>query len=255
MAGRGSRWSPGLSARPAPGRPRSSHDCRSPAQFVAELRALAPRYWDSHPFHLRMHAGQLSKHELQSWAANRWYYQRCIAQKDAAILSNCPVPEIRRRWRERIVWHDGTQPGEGGAENWIRLAEAVGLTREEVLDERHVLPGTRFAVDAYVTFARTKPWVEAIASGLTEMFSGALMRKRLAALREQYPWITEEGFAYFTNRIEAVAGEGKATVDIVVAHSLTREQQLAAVAALSFKCDVLRAVLDAVDYYSGKGKP
>ena len=41
-------------------------------EFVAELRALAPRYWDSHPFHLRMHAGQLSKHELQAWAANRW---------------------------------------------------------------------------------------------------------------------------------------------------------------------------------------
>ena len=226
-----------------------------PEEFVAELRALAPRYWDSHPFHLRMHAGQLSKHELQAWAANRWYYQRCIAQKDAAILSNCPLPDIRRQWRERIIWHDGTRPGEGGAENWIRLAEAVGLTREEVLDERHVLPGTRFAVDAYVNFARTQPWVIAVASGLTEMFSGALMRKRLAALREQYPWIAEEGFAYFTNRIQAVAGEGRATLDIVVEHARTREQQLAAVDALSFKCDVLRAVLDAVDYYSGKGKP
>ena len=101
----------------------------APAEFVAELRALAPRYWDSHPFHLRMHAGQLGKHELQAWAANRWYYQRCIAQKDAAILSNCPSPDIRRQWRERIIWHDGTRPGEGGAENWIRLAEAVGLTR------------------------------------------------------------------------------------------------------------------------------
>ena len=118
-----------------------------------------------------------------------------------------------------------------------------------------MLPGTRFAVDAYVNFARTQPWVIAVASGLTEMFSGALMRKRLAALREQYPWIAEEGFAYFTNRIQAVAGEGRATLDIVVEHAQTREQQLAAVDALSFKCDVLRAVLDAVDYYSGKGKP
>jgi pyrroloquinoline-quinone synthase len=222
----------------------------TPAEFTAELRALAPRYWHDHPFHLRLHDGELSKHDLRLWAANRWYYQRRIPQKDAAILANCPLPDVRREWRERIAWHDGTQPGEGGAENWIRLAESVGLEREEVLDERHVLPGTRFAVDAYVTFARTRPWVESVASGLTEMFSRDLMARRLVDMREHYPWIAEEGFTYFTNRLQVVAGEGKSTVDLVVRHCVTREQQEAAIAALSFKCDVLRAILDAVDYHS-----
>jgi pyrroloquinoline-quinone synthase len=219
-------------------------------EFTARLRALSSRYWHDHPFHLRLHEGSLSKHELQLWAANRWYYQRCIPQKDAAILANCPLPDVRRQWLERIVWHDGTAPGDGGAENWLRLAEALGLTREEVLDERHVLPGTRFAVDAYVTFARTRPWVEAVASGLTEMFSPGLMRRRLADMRERYPWIAEEGFAYFTRRLEVIGGEGMSTVDIVVEHCRTREQQEAAIAALAFKCDVLRALLDAVDYYA-----
>ena len=222
----------------------------SPTEFTARLRGLAPRYWDRHPFHLRLHEGRLSGRELRLWAANRWYYQRAIPRKDAAILANCPDVEVRRVWRERIVWHDGGGPGEGGAENWLRLAEAVGLTREEVLDERHVLPGTRFAVDAYVTFARTRPWVEAVASGLTEMFSRGLMARRLVDMREHYPWIAEEGFAYFTNRLRVIADEGKSTVDIVVRNCRTREQQEAAVAALAFKCDVLRAVLDAVDYYS-----
>jgi pyrroloquinoline-quinone synthase len=226
----------------------------SPQEFAAELRALAPRYWHDHPFHQRLHDGVLSKEELRSWAANRWYYQRCIPQKDAAILANCPLPEVRREWRERIVWHDGSGPGEGGAENWIRMAESLGLSREEVLDERHVLPGTRFAVDAYVTFARTKPWVEAVASGLTEMFSHGLMTRRLADMREKYPWIAEEGFAYFTERLTVIAGEGKSTLDLVVRHCATREQQEAAVAALSFKCDVLRSVLDTVDYYARRGE-
>lgn len=222
----------------------------TPDEFTARLRALSPRYWDRHPFHLRLHEGRLSKDELQLWAANRWYYQQAIPRKDAAILANCPDVEVRRVWRERIVWHDGGGPGEGGAENWLRLAEAVGLTREEVLDERHVLPGVRFAVDAYVTFARTRPWVEAVASGLTEMFSRGLMARRLVDMREHYPWIAEEGFTYFTTRLKVIADEGKSTVDIVVRNCRTREQQEAAVAALAFKCDVLRAVLDAVDYYS-----
>ncbi|XVV04623.1 pyrroloquinoline-quinone synthase PqqC [Actinosynnema sp. CA-248983] len=223
----------------------------SAEEFISRLRGLSNRYWDTHPFHLRLHAGTLTKDELRSWAANRWYYQRCIPRKDAAILANCPDPDVRRQWRERIVWHDGTKPGEGGAEDWLRMAEALGLSRDEVLDERHVLPGVRFAVDAYVTFARTKPWVEAVASGLTEMFSRGLMTRRLADMRARYPWIAEEGFAYFTARLKVISGEGRSTLDLVVRNCATRERQEAAVAALAFKCDVLRAILDTVDYYSG----
>ncbi|SEM22959.1 pyrroloquinoline-quinone synthase PqqC [Streptacidiphilus jiangxiensis] len=218
------------------------------AEFRAALYALEPRYWDGHPFHTRLHAGLLGKDELRLWAANRWYYQRCIPQKDAAILANCPLPEVRRQWLPRIVYHDGADAGAGGAEKWLRLAEAVGLSRAEVLSEEHVLPGVRFAVDAYVTFARQRPWLESVASGLTELFSPGLLRHRLGRMREHYPWISEEGLAYFTARIDVVDAEGAATLDLVVRHATTRADQEACVAALSFKCDVLQAVLDTVDH-------
>jgi len=195
-----------------------------------------------------MHAGELSEHELRVWAANRWYYQCMLPQKDAAIISNCPVPEVRRLWLDRIVYHDGRADGaDGGIERWLRLCQAVGLAREEVVDQRHVVPGVRFAVDAYVTFARTRPWVEAIASGLTEMFAGHLMKQRVTDMLAGYDWIRREDLAYFTNRIDAVSGEGQSTLDIVVRYSETREQQDAAIAALSFKCDVLWSMLDAIE--------
>jgi pyrroloquinoline-quinone synthase len=227
---------------------------RDGAEFVAALRGLAHRYWGTHPFHQRMHAGELSEHELRVWAANRWYYQSVLPAKDAAIISNCPVPQVRRGWLDRIVYHDGAADGDGdsGRERWLRLCEAVGLTRDEVLDERHVVPGVRFAVDAYVTFARTRPWVEAIASGLTEMFSGHLMQRRVGDMLAGYDWIRREDLAYFTDRIEAVAGEGKSTVDIVVRYCETRAQQDAAIAALSFKCDVLWSMLDAIERAAAK---
>jgi pyrroloquinoline-quinone synthase len=188
------------------------------------------------------------------WAANRWYYQCVLPQKDAAIISNCPVPEVRRGWLDRIVYHDGTSDDdtESGRERWLRLCEAVGLDRAEVLDERHVVPGVRFAVDAYVTFARTRPWLEAVASGLTEMFSGHLMQRRVGDMLANYDWIKAADLAYFTNRIEAVSGEGKSTLDIVVRYSETRAQQDAAIAALSFKCDVLWSMLDAIERAAAK---
>ncbi|MGH3761587.1 pyrroloquinoline-quinone synthase PqqC [Actinophytocola sp.] len=218
-------------------------------EFVAALRGLSHRYWGTHPFHHRMHAGELSEHELRVWAANRWYYQSVLPRKDAAIIANCPVPAVRRVWLDRIVYHDGStdRGGESGRERWLRLCEAVGLTREEVLDERYVVPGVRFAVDAYVTFARTRPWVEAVASGLTELFSGHLMRRRVGDLLAAYDWIRPADLAYFTNRIDAVSGEGKSTVDIVVRYCVTRAEQDRAIAALSFKCDVLWSMLDAIE--------
>lgn len=228
---------------------------RTADEFVAELRGLSHRYWGTHPFHHRMHAGELTAQELRVWAANRWYYQCMLPQKDAAIIGNCPVPEIRRAWLDRIVYHDGSADDdqESGRERWLRLCEAVGLTRAEVLDERHVVPGVRFAVDAYVNFARNRPWLEAIASGLTEMFSGHLMQRRVTDMLAKYDWIRREDLAYFTNRVEAVAGEGKSTLDIVVRHSVGREQQDAAIAALSFKCDVLWSMLDAIERAAAKG--
>jgi pyrroloquinoline-quinone synthase len=218
-------------------------------EFVAALRGLADRYWGGHPFHRRLHRGDLSRAELRVWAANRWYYQCMLPQKDAAIISNCPVPEVRRVWLDRIVYHDGRpgQAADSGRERWLRLCEAVGLTRAEVLDLRHLAPGVRFAVDAYVSFARTRPWVEAVASGLTEMFAGHLMRQRLADMLAHYPWIERADLAYFADRIDAVSGEGQSTVDIVLRYCATRESQDAAVRALSFKCDVLWSMLDAIE--------
>src|SRR5580704_11198355 len=133
--------------------------------FTARLRQVGTSiYHDKHPFHVRMNSGGLGRDELKAWVANRFYYQVNIPIKDAAILSNCPFREIRRMWLHRIVDHDGTQDDEGGIGKWLRLGEACGLTREALLAQSHVVPGVRYAVDAYVHFARSQPWPVAVAS-------------------------------------------------------------------------------------------
>ncbi len=210
-------------------------------EFAAALYAVAPRYWDSHPFHVRLHAGGATPDEVRAWVANRWYYQRHLSQKNAAIIANCPLPEVRRRWVARILFQD-----EGGLADWLALAEAVGLSREEVLDERHLRPGVRFAVDAYLNFCRTRTWTEGAAAALTELFSPDHMSDRVASWREHYDWIKPDGYAYFETRIPVVREDSRYTLALVLTHCETRPQQEAAVAALRFKCDVLRAMLDAI---------
>ena len=116
-------------------------------------------------------------------------------------MSNCPDRETRRRWVLRILDHDGYGDQEGGIEAWARLGDAVGLTRDELWSLKLVAPGVRFAVDAYVNFARRAPWQEAVCSSLTEMFAPQIHKDRLATWPEHYPWIEPVGLAYFRSRI------------------------------------------------------
>jgi len=215
--------------------------------LVEQLRAHSKSYHSAHPFHLRMNEGALRPDQIRGWVANRYYYQEMIPRKDAAILANCPDPAVRRRWIRRIIDHDGDAPGQGGIEAWLRLGEACGLTREEISDHRHLVPGVRFAVDAYVTFARTRPWVEAVASSLTELFAPDLMAERLAAFEQRYTWIAPDGLAYFRARLEQAPRDSEHALEVVTQYCRTARDRDAAVAALSFKCDVLWSMMDAIE--------
>lgn len=221
---------------------------RLPAEeFIARLRAQGRRYHNLHPFHQRMDAGELTRGELQRWVANRFYYQKCIPLKDAAILANCPEVEVRRAWMQRIIDHDGQTDRTGGIESWLRLGEAFGVSRDELLSEEGVLPGVRYAVDAYVNFARQKPWIEAVASSLTELFGPAAIRVRLDALERHYDWIDPAGLEYFRARLVQAPRDAQYALDLTVERCCTREQQDSAVAALRFKTEVLWAQLDAIE--------
>lgn len=215
--------------------------------FEAALYGQQSRYHHLHPFHQRMNAGALTPTEIRRWVANRFYYQKSIPLKDAAILANCPHLDVRRAWIQRIIDHDGRRVGEGGIEAWLHLGEAVGLAREEILNERHVLPGVRYAVDAYINFCRTQAWVVAIAASLTELFGPAAMQVRLVALEFHYPWIDPLGLDYFRTRLKQAPRDARYALDLVLRHCRTRQAQEQAVHALAFKSDLLWSQLDAIE--------
>jgi pyrroloquinoline-quinone synthase len=236
----------------------SEHDLDLTAEqaaFVQRLRSVGTlRYHDKHPFHLAMHAGVLTQAQVQGWVANRYYYQINIPVKDAAILSNLPDREKRRVWITRILDHDGTfEGGSGGIDLWLALGRAVGLDEAELISQRNVQVMTRFAVDAYVSFARTQPWLIAVASSLTELFAPELMSKRITVLTEKYPWIDESGLTYFRKRLTLAPKDAAYALRWVVDGATNTQSQDACVNALGFKCDVLWAMLDAITQAYGAG--
>ena len=159
--------------------------------FEERLRRIgAERYHHRHPFNVRMHEGELQVVEIRSWVANRYYYQTRIPIKDGLILAKAQDPGFRRGWIRRIHDHDGRQAGTGGLELWLSLAEAVGLDRSEVESLERVLPGVKRACDSYVELVESSDLLTAVASSLTELFAGDIMRRRIAAWQKLPVWVT-----------------------------------------------------------------
>lgn len=215
-------------------------------EFEDALRAKGALYHTEHPYHRAMYEGRSTPEQIRGWVANRFYYQISIPLKDAAIMANCPEPDVRRQWVQRIIDHDGVSGEDGGIEAWLNLGEAVGLTREEILSQEHVLPGVRFAVDAYVNFARRASWQEAASSSLTELFAPKIHQSRLDAWPQHYPWIKPEGYSYFRKRLSEARRDVSHGLDITLDHYTTREQQDRMLEILQFKLDVLWSMLDAM---------
>lgn len=221
------------------------------AAFEAHLREQGRSYHIHHPFNVMLNTGKASPEQIRGWVANRFYYQIAIPVKDAAVLANCPDREVRREWIQRILDHDGFEIGDvkdpGGIEAWIRLGEATGLSRDDVTSLRFVAPATRFAVDAYIDFARRRPWQEAVASSLTELFAPHIHQQRLDTWPTHYPWVDAAGLQYFRNRLTQARRDVEHGLRFTLEYfSRSRAMQQRALDILQFKLDVLWAMADAI---------
>ena len=224
-------------------------------EFERRLRDEGRAYHIHHPYNVMLSAGKASREQIRGWVANRFCYQSAIPVKDAAILANCDDRAVRREWVQRILDHDGFAIGgvtdEGGIEAWIRLGLAVGLSRDEIVDQRHVTPGVRFAVDAYVNFARRALWQEAVCASLTELFAPEIHKQRLATWPQHYGWIEPAGLDYFRNRIGQARRDVEQGLSVTLAHFDTRKLQERALEILRFKLAVLWSMSDAMAQHYG----
>jgi pyrroloquinoline-quinone synthase len=221
------------------------------ATFERQLRAKGSGYHIHHPFNRLLNEGRANPAQIRGWVANRFYYQVNIPLKDAAVLTNCPDREVRREWVRRILDHDGWDGDAGGIEAWAKLGTAVGISHDDLWSMREVTPGVRFAVDAYVEFARRQPWQESVCASLTELFAPQIHKDRLASWPVHYPWIDPDGLQYFRSRIPLATRDVDHGLRVTLGYFTTPAQQLRALEILQFKLDILWSMLDAIQLRYG----
>jgi len=227
----------------------------SSTELEAALRQVgAERYPNRHPFHHEMTKGALSKGQMQAWALNRYCYQVVIPRKDAMILARAEDPAFRAAWRKRIEDHDGEYDWNGGIARWLHLATSLGLDAEAVKSGGLALPATRFAVGAYLSFCTNRSLLEAVASSLTELFSPVIIGERVSAMLARYDYITEDTLSYFKPRPGQASRDSDFALAYVLQHADIPERQQAVIDALVFKCDILWAMLDALQHAYGETK-
>lgn len=120
------------------------------------------------------------------------------------------------------------------------------MPREEIVSLQHVLPGVRFAVDAYVNFARQRPWQEAVCASLTELFAPTIHRSRIDLWPQHYPWLQSEGYEYFRKRLFEAPRDVQNGLQVTFDYFTTRALQERALDILQMKIDILWSMVDAM---------
>ncbi len=215
-------------------------------EFLAVLRDnMKGRYQDRHPIMLLLYEGRLTHKQMKAWIVNRFYLQKNVPIKDAAVLSNCPETEVRKMWISRMLRREGIGQSIGDVEGWISFAEAAGISSEDLLRARF-LPGVRFAVDGYVNFARRATWIEGVAASLFEYFAKDELLRRVDAFKKFYPWIEPHGLKFFMSRLSQLDVTNEGTLGIIMKYCRTRKLQMEALAAAIYMSEVTWSLHDAV---------
>jgi len=218
-------------------------------EFINALTDLGKqRYHSLHPFHKLLHTGKLSFKQVQAWALNRFYYQWSIPRKDLTLMARINDVKLRLEWRSRVIDHEGDIDGSGGIKRYLQLCETLKLDLDYVKSCKGILPGTKFAVDAYVNFVQEKSLLEGIASSLTEIYAPAIHQERIAGLSKYYDWADDYALAYFKKRINQARRDVEFGREWVINNAITRSDQEAVLNAVKFKTEVLWAQLDALYY-------
>lgn len=210
-------------------------------EFKEQINKLSYRYHINHPVDQYIMEGKATKEFIQSWVANRFYYQTIIPMKDATIISKCTDQKVRQEWVKNILDHDLPN---GGIDNWILLAEKVGINKQDLINFKHVLPGVKFACNEYINFVKSADWKLAIASCLTVVYADEIHTARINNWPNHYEWLDKDAYSYFRNRQNEAKHEKDVALNYVLEWFTKAEDQVKVLETIKLKQDILWSILD-----------
>jgi pyrroloquinoline-quinone synthase len=190
-------------------------------------------------------SGKASKELLRGWAVNWFYFEKNVPKKDAAIISNCDIVSVRRLWVTKILEHDGFGHNRGAIEGWLKFAIGLGLTNHAVTEARY-LDGVTSAVADYLSFVRSKSWVEGIATSIGMLFVPEFVVQRLVAFRRYYPWVEPNALDYFRELYSKARKDGRAAMQLVIRYADTPTLKADSIKAASVGSEIQDRIMQSI---------
>jgi len=228
-------------------------------RYVREGRIKQP-----HPWRVALSQGKVSREALIEYVKNRYYFLANINRKDAQIIANCPIPEARRTLLRKYLDEEG-QDVAGGSLGphyymWLKISDALGVSRDVMESFGDVLPVYRYTVDAVFNFAKQQSWLEGVAA--TYATEGRMWKRHTpkeehreeGLLGEgealvQYYGLPRDALLFYNVHSDANDDHGDINEAILKKYCISVEQQEQALAAARFRWENQEARSDIIYQY------
>jgi pyrroloquinoline-quinone synthase len=198
-----------------------------------------------HPWETLFREGKCTRQQLQGWAKERYYFVKNVPTKEYSILYNCPHPEVRRMWLPKAIEEEGEdligKPGKPHPEYWLKLCQALGLSREY----SEPLFGVKFAVDSFANAAFKTSWLLGVAVSEGDDTARAMARD-LDVFRKHYPWVDDDALEFYKLHAGVDVEHGVIRQTILKKYANTKELQEECVNAQLMKNNMRRVMADAI---------
>ncbi len=114
-----------------------------------------------HPFYQAWSEGKLSKDVLREYAKQYYAHVRAFPTYVSAVHSRCDDISVRQELLENLIEEE--RGPENHPELWLRFAEGLGATRDEVRNAE-LLPSTSASVERLKTLTQSDDYREGLAA-------------------------------------------------------------------------------------------
>lgn len=220
-------------------RPAAGEDLCDRIDSLIEERSLL-----KHPFYQTWQKGELTLDALKGYACQYYHHVLAFPTYVSGAHANCDDLEDRQELLENLV--DEEQGPNNHPELWLRFAEALGMTREEVVNSEP-LPETADLISTYRSITKDHPFIEGIAALYAyESQVPDVALTKIDGLKRFYGITDKRGLQFFVVHSSLDVEHSRVTRNLVAKYGDSEAAGTAAESAVDQATGALWSLLDGV---------
>jgi len=202
---------------------------------------LDQKFLLTHPFYQAWSAGELTQSDLGYYARQYFHHVDAFPRYVSATHANCDDISKRQVLLDNLI--DEEKGDENHPELWLRFAESLGVSREEVTQAKHY-PETKTLVNTFMDLCKSS-----YEEGVGALYAYERQVPKVAAtkidgLKKFYGISTQDALKFFEVHLEADVHHSNATRGLL--ESLPGDKKEKAANAAKKAADVLWDFLSGV---------